>query len=171
MARMETLAALGAAIQLLGIVSIAAPDLVPWLLRFAAWVEPRWRRVVIRVRRALHLRVNASAVGVTAAAEASTAASLSLKKIVNPNATLDEKIAFLIQRDLEAQRDVSGLAARVGAIESQTPQQLDALREEMKAHVSAERAASDAAHRTARVMGAVALTVGLGLSTAAVFVG
>jgi hypothetical protein len=96
-----------------------------------------------------------------------SAGNVSFSKSVSADATLERKVEFLLQRDQEAQSAANELGERVSAIERESPRQLDELRERMEAHVSTELVAALAEYRPARVIGTIALAIGLGLATAA----
>jgi hypothetical protein len=159
----------GAVFEFFGIVAVAAPDLVPWLTRFSGWVLTRWRRGTNRVRRWLRLppRTVTGEVHLTGSAHAH--ASVSAVVSVDPGGTLERKVEFLLQRNQEAQVRATELDERLSAIEEKTPRQLEALAGEMREHVSGELGRAFAANRLARIFGAAALVVGLGLTTAANF--
>jgi hypothetical protein len=96
-----------------------------------------------------------------------SAGDLSFSKSVAVDAPLERKVEFLLQRDQEAQSAANALAERVGTIERESPRRLDELQERMEAHVSTELAAALAEYRPARVIGTIALAIGLALATAA----
>jgi enolase len=91
-------------------------------------------------------------------------------KSVAAGASLEEKVAFLLRRDEEAQGAVNALAERVAAIEEQAPRQLEQLRGEMQAHVDQKIRAALDEYRELRVAGTVALGLGLACVTVANFV-
>ena len=84
---------------------------------------------------------------------------------ITPGGTVEEKVEFLLRRDQETQRDVNALGGRINAIERESPQRLAELRAQMEAHVADEVESARVEYRPARVLGAVALTLGLALST------
>jgi hypothetical protein len=51
----DALHIIGAAIELLGIIVVASPDLLPGALRFSRWIRLSWRRLETRIRRVLHI--------------------------------------------------------------------------------------------------------------------
>jgi hypothetical protein len=160
----------GAAFELFGIVLIAAPDLVPGARRAGAWLSVRTQREVDRLRLAIR-RPRHQVVQVPGLAHARAMGNPpSVRISVNADASLDEKVAYLLSRDQDAQRVVNDLAGRVAAIETQLPGQLATLRDEMRTHVAAELAASEADYRPARIGGTIALAIGLVLVTVANFV-
>lgn len=160
----------GALIELVGIVVIAAPDFVPGARRAGAWLRVHVRREVDRLRRLIG-RPRRQVIQVAGITSAEAVGRASLVTSVRADATIEEKTEFLLRRDQEAQRDLNQLASRVSAIESESPERLDELRTELQVHFAAQLAASDADYRAARIAGAIALAIGLGLATAANFVG
>jgi hypothetical protein len=84
--------------------------------------------------------------------------------------TLEEKVAFLLERDREAQRGHQAVTDRVGALEAKTPEQLEELRERMEAHVTRELTTALEDYRPLRVSGAVLLALGLSCVTVANFI-
>ena len=107
-------------------------------------------------------------VGVADAAAA--ADSTSVIKSVSADATLEQQVGFLLQRELEAQRQVNALAQRVTDIEEGAPRRLGELRTELEAHVAHKLTQAQADFRAARILGAFALAVGLVLTTVASFI-
>lgn len=165
-----TLYIVGAVFELGGIVLVGSPDLIPGAVRAAAWIRTRWRPIENRLRRLLRLRGRPIVVQVSAAGSVGLAGSVTLRKSASAEATLEQKVAFLLQRDQEAQRDVSELAQRVAAIEADASRRLDELRGEMKEHVARELTTAIEDYRAARIGGAVALAIGLALTTTGNFV-
>jgi hypothetical protein len=166
-ATQATLYSFGAFLELIGIVLVASPDLVPGARRFSRWLAPRLRRVENRLRRLLRLRGRNIVINAEPATVVVSAGNVSFSKSVSADATLERKVEFLLQRDQEAQSAANELGERVSAIERESPRQLDELRERMEAHVSTELVAALAEYRPARVIGTIALAIGLGLATAA----
>jgi hypothetical protein len=85
----------------------------------------------------------------------------------NREASLEEQVAFLLRRNVESQTETNALAARIAALEEETPGRLEALRAELEEHVSRTVATAKEDYRTARVMGALVLVLGLALTTLA----
>jgi ferritin-like protein len=81
-------------------------------------------------------------------------------------ASLDAKVEFLLRRSEEEQKAFGKLAQRVSAIEEDVPRRLAELRDEMTGHVATALAADAAEYRPLRIIGTVALAIGLGLATA-----
>jgi hypothetical protein len=90
---------------------------------------------------------------------------------VDPAATPERRIEFLLRRAEETQREMNALTDRVASLERESSQRLDELRERMEAHVSTRLSAALAEYRPARAIGAIFLAFGLGLTTAASFIG
>jgi hypothetical protein len=158
---------IGAFVELLGILLVASPDLVPWALRFAGWIRPRWRRFENRLRRLLRLPHRGITHEVSLSAAIATGGRVSGVVDFNREAPLEEQVAFLLRRNVESQNETNALAARIAALEEETPGRLEALRAELEAHVSRSVATAKEDYRTARVMGVLVLVLGLVLTTLA----
>ena len=91
-------------------------------------------------------------------------------KGVGRDAIMEEKVAFLLQRDQEAQHAMNALVRRVEDIETAIPRELEELRKGVEAHVASELTAALEAYRPLRVAGTLALAVGLICVTTANFV-
>lgn len=161
-----SLAIVGAAVQFLGILLVASPDLVPG----ARWTARRIRIIVNKiervVRKALRLpprSIHAQANPVGALKFGGRATSIKGTSAT----TLNEKVEWLLRRDQEAQRDFNDLAARVGDLASDVTQLLDALREELRGEIASKIAAAQADLRVVRIVGTALLIIGLVLTTIA----
>jgi hypothetical protein len=161
----------GAFVELVGIGLIAAPDLVPGARRLSRWITPRWRTLENRLRRRLRLRPRSVVHTAGAAGTIEMAGSVSAMKSVDPTATLGEKVDFLLRRDQEAQEQANAQAERVATLERESEKKLAKLREQMQTHVSTELAPASAEYRPARIIGALAVAIGLGLATGGNFLG
>lgn len=161
----------GGLFELVGITLAAAPDLVPGARRFSRWAAPRWRRFENRIRRLLRLRPRTITASVGLAGEVNLAGSMDAIISVAPTATLDEKVEFLLRRDQERQRDANELRRRIEAIDRDATRRLADLRVIMEAQVEEALAAAATEYRAARVVGAIALAIGLCLSTWGNFIG
>jgi hypothetical protein len=101
--------------------------------------------------------------------EINVAESVSLVKSTGAK-TLEEKVEFLVQRDQEAQRDVNELRDRLRGLERDTEAKLKGARGEMEDHVARALRAAHEAYLALRIVGVVALVIGLALVTAGNFV-
>lgn len=161
----------GAALEFIGILLVGSPDLAPFAPRLSAWLRGTAREVYGRVL-GLVGRPPPHRVRVGAAdALATMRGGVSAVKSVNPHATLEEKVAFLLTRDQEAQRDLAAVAQTLQAAREDSVQQLAELRAEMEAHVAAEIEEAHRRYLPLRYVGIVALLLGLPITTAANFVG
>jgi hypothetical protein len=79
---------------------------------------------------------------------------------------LERKVEFLLRRDEEAQRGINDLTARVASLEQESRRRLEELRGRMEAHVSTELSTAVAEYRPARIIGTIAVAIGLALATA-----
>jgi hypothetical protein len=160
----------GALLEFGGIVALGFPDFLPGAQRLSRWLRVRGRSLVNRVRRLLGLPPLRTTVSASAALEADSAVGGSAVKSVSAEATLEEQVLFLLQRDQEAQRDVNTLGARMAAMEAKVPDKLEELRGQMETHVEQKLEAAEASYRSLRVLGAVLLACGLILTTLGNFV-
>jgi hypothetical protein len=162
---------IGAAFELLGIVLVASPDLVPGAVRFARWTSVRSRRIENRVRRDLGLPARGrTVIGVSAGTLAIVGMNASGIVGYNPDAPIEAKVEYLLRRDRAAQEEANRLAQRVSNLEEESATRLDDLRREIEARILREIEAAQLDFRRARIGGTVALALGLGLATAANFV-
>lgn len=159
----------GAVLEFLGILLVSAPDLLPYSERASQWLRTTTQPLVDRLRRLIH-RPTAHTIGVSGIASASTVAGASI--IVSPNAeaTLEERVEYLLRREQEAQKKSNECEGRLRAIEEQLPKRLDELRAETREHVTTSITAAESQYRQFRFIGAVALAVGLLLTTAGNFI-
>jgi hypothetical protein len=160
---------LGALCELLGIVLIAAPDLVPGAVRASRWTRLHWRRIENRIRRLLGLPLRSIVHTVGMADTIEIAGRIAATKSTSA-LTIDEKVEFLLRRDQEAQRDVNDLRGSVADLEAETSRRLDEFRDELKTYVDNELVASEADYKIARIGGTIALAIGLTLTTIGNFV-
>jgi hypothetical protein len=157
---------IGGVLELFGILLSVSPDLVPGARRFSAWLDPRRRRLENRVRRLLHLRPRAQVIEVGAIGSVTTMGNIGLLVTVNPDATVEEKVEFLLRRDRERQEAFGGLAGRVEDVERESVSRDDELGERMEKHVAESLDLAASRFRSIRLIGAVLLAIGLVLSTA-----
>ena len=165
----EALFALGAVFEFVGIILVGSPDFFPLADRVSRWLRTRYRRALDRVRRWIG-RPRPQVIEVSGAGSIAMVGRASLVKSVSPEATLEERVASLVTRDQEAQRDMNEVRERIATPEQESSQRLDELRHKMEAHSARELAAAFERHRPIRVIGALALAIGLGLMTTANFV-
>jgi hypothetical protein len=166
----HTLYIVGGLFELFGILLAVSPDLVPGARRLSAWLDPRWRRLENRIRRLLHMRPRPHVVSVGAIASISAAGTVSAIVTVSPETDLGAKVEFLLRRDREDQEAFGHLDERVRQLERESEASLDALRERMETHLAESLNLAASEYRAIRVIGAVALAVGLALATAGNFV-
>jgi hypothetical protein len=161
---------IGAAFEILGIVLIASPDLVPGAVRAAGWTRRRWRPIENRIRRWLRLPPRTIFANIGLATEVSGASRISA--VVSTGAdTIEKQVEFLLRRDQETQKAVNAIHEQLGEIARAAESGLDTLRAEFTSHVAAEIATAQADYRAVRIGGTVALVIGLVLSTAGNLVG
>jgi hypothetical protein len=164
----ELLLAVGAALELVGIVLVGSPDLFPQAARVSAWLQARSQSAVDRLRAILG-RGRDVTVTVGAADAVAIADNATVMKAASEGASLEEKIEFLLRRDQEAQRDVNDLRTKLAAIEGNMPEQLEQLRWAMEEHVNEALIEAHRRYLPLRVIGAVALAAGLVCVTVATF--
>jgi hypothetical protein len=156
--------------ELVGIVLIAAPDLIPGAARLSQWAAKRWRTIENRVRRLFGLPPRAIVYEVGAAGEMGTAGSALAIHSISGDQSVEAKVEFLLRRDQEQQEAIGRLGQRITEVAKESESHIADLRDELHRHVSSELAATAEKYRAVRIMGAVALAVGLGLTTSANFV-
>ncbi len=83
----------------------------------------------------------------------------------DPGATLERQVAYLLDQDVRAQRQLNVLRGRIDSLEREMPQRLDVLRGEMETHAAETTAAAQAEYRDLRILGTIALGCGLVLTT------
>lgn len=155
---------LGALLQFLGIGLIAAPDLVPFGLRAAGWSRRRWRVLENYVRPLVGLRPRE--IVVHGAATITGTARIRAARVVETDAEeLEGQVAFLLRRDRDSQLLMNRLLERISVLETVTERGFADLQDELKDHVTDSLAAAQADDRWTRVGGAIALAMGLALTT------
>ncbi len=156
----------GGALELVGITLVASPDLVPGARRLSRWIAPRSRRFENRLRSLVGLRPRTIGHPTEVTGTIASGASVSAVVSVDPGASLERKVDFLLRRTEEAQQAENALTERVASLERESQRRLDELREHMEEHVATELGAALAEYRPARVIGTFAVAVGLALATA-----
>lgn len=155
----------GALCELLGIVLIAAPDLVPGAKRVGRWIRLRWRTVENRARRSLGLsprgRVFESSAAITARGRFSAKGTVGHVE----DAPLEEKVEYLMRRDQAAQETAHRITERVEALEAESRQSVEDLRREVEALIETELRAAQEDFQAIRIGGTIALATGLALTT------
>jgi hypothetical protein len=169
-ASQKALYAAGAFVELLGIALVASPDLVPGARRLSRWIAPRSRRFENRLRSLVGLRPRTIGHTTEVTGTIASGASVSAVVSVDPGASLERKVDFLLRRAEEAQRAENALTERVASLERESRRRLDELRERMEAHVSTELGAALAEYRPARIIGTIFVATGLALATIANFI-
>jgi hypothetical protein len=159
----------GAFIEFLGIILVGSPDLFPQARRVSGWIGLGYRRVTNRFWRLIG-RPRSKIVSLGLAGEVSTSGSLSAVKVTTSVGTIGQKVDFLLRRDEEAQRHVNELRERIRVLEGKIASGLETARAEMEDHVTHALRTAHEAYLPLRIVGVVALVVGLGLVTAGNFV-
>jgi hypothetical protein len=159
----------GAILQFIGIIFVAALDLFRWLERAAVWTAERLRRTIRRAFRRLPRRVRNYLEA--SAGTLGTAGALATQHVRTTGTSIDEQVDFLLRRDKATQEAISRINERLDKTGEAVATGFDALRDESRSELATAIASAQADFRRARIFGAVALTVGLGLSTAAAFLG
>ena len=152
-------------INLVGILLVASPDLVPGALRLAAVIRPRWRQIENQIRGLLRLPPH----GITYDDAATVGMRIRIAAAgevdFDPNAPLEDQVAFLLRRNRESQREMNALAQRVTAIEEWEPGRRAELRAYLEDHVARQLEAAREAYRIARIFGTFVLVLGLAVTT------
>ncbi|MGE3138438.1 MAG: hypothetical protein AB7I08_12360 [Thermoleophilia bacterium] len=166
-----TLLIVGAVLEFVGIVALGWPDFIPWRDGLARWLTRTWRRVWAWILRRV-LRRRGPAVGAFAVGDVTLAVAVSgfATTAVSGTAPLEQKVAFLLQRDQEAQKKEQGLADEIKRLDKDVDKRLDALRDEMRGEYEAKLSAASEQYRSLRILGTFILFVGLVCTTWANFV-
>ena len=135
----------------------------------SAWMRRRARLALNRVRQLLRMDLRTEAVEARVTLEATANVQASGEVRAQPDSTIAEKVAFLLRRDQDGQRHLNRLAERVGIIETETPRRLEQLGDELKAHVERQLTVVAEAYRPLRIVGTIALALGLLAVTIATF--
>lgn len=168
----EWLVSFGGSAEVFGLLLVAAPELVPILQGIASAVLGGWRRIrdlMRRAERALRRLVHRPrAHVVSAGAGIATAGGLGASGRVSPrrDATLEEKVEFLLRRDENVQDRLEEVNRSLESMprrwRSDITETSETLRDE---HTRALEQLRDR-HLKARLMGVALLVVGIGLATA-----
>jgi hypothetical protein len=159
----------GAVLEFVGIILIAFPDLSPYFVQFSRWLRKHIRALSDRVRRLLgcpkDLRIEVHSAG-----EVNLAGRVSVMKSASGTATLEEKVEFLLKRDQEAQGDFNVLRGRIEDVESESSKRLDESQREIRTSFEGKLTAALQEYRSLRIVGVIALVVGLACATLANFI-
>ena len=110
-------------------------------------------------------------INVRAAAEMMSAGRLTIRVDVDPEASIERKVEFRLAQHAQQRDAVATLDERLEDLEKSSAKQLDELRQWSEAHVAETMTQISSENRAIRVVGALLLAIGLGLSTAGNFVG
>jgi hypothetical protein len=121
------------------------------------------------MRRLLRMKPRALVVDVTPGGMTLAGGRVHAIVSVNPQADLEHKVAFLLRRDQEQQEQIATLDERLDDLEEASAKQITDLREWAESNLSSALKQAAAENRTIRVVGAIALAIGLGLATAGNF--
>lgn len=161
----------GAGAEFVGIILVASPDLFPEARRLSRWIEPRLRRVENSLRRLVGLPARRRVVYGSAAGAIGFGGSAEGIVGFNPDATLDEKVEFLLRRNEQSQREANVLTRRIDALQHETAEQLAHSQRDMEALIETRLEAERESYRPLRLLGVFALAIGLGIVTIANFAG
>jgi hypothetical protein len=156
----------GAVLELLGVVSLGLPDVIPFGRRFSRWLAARFLRVRNFVRRLLRrkwiIRVVESG-GLSL--EGSNVMTVFGITPIGGDIPLEEQVALLRAHDVETQKRMNQFDDRLVRFEQGTSARIDETRAELQSNVAAALARARVEYRALRIAGAIALLIGLGLST------
>lgn len=127
----EVLVGVGAAFEFVGIILVGSPDVFPAAARVSAWLRARSLRALDPIRRWIG-RPRRHVVEAGAAISAEAALSASGIVSIRDEATLEEKVAFLLRRDEESQRGANEFRDRLATLERESSKRLDELRRGME---------------------------------------
>ena len=157
----------GAGCEFLGIMILAAPDLLPYRDPILRWLDRSTESLDRRIRglRPPPTVVTPDPVAINLRGERGA-----LIKKVGASATLEQKVDFLISRDLEAQSHFNALRDRVDDLDQESTQRLQQARDEVERLFTEELTRMSRAYRVLKIFGAVALLVGLSCASFANFI-
>jgi hypothetical protein len=150
----------GGVLEIVGIFLVAAPDLAPFARAAREGAIRGGRRALDRlralVRRPRHRVVHVADAGGAVAMGGSVSALLS----VSPDASDEEKFAYLVERARDSQRRLNELEKRHGEQAAEFNRRLEASREATEKHVSGEIRRALDVHRPLRLVGIGFLVLG-----------
>jgi hypothetical protein len=127
----------GALAELLGILAVAVPDLLPGARRLSAWLGRSARRSHNLLLRLIGRPPRAFALH--ASAGVYTVKGGSVTGVVGTSATtLEGKVEYLLRRDQDTQQMLADHAARLRRLEEESPRRLAELQRQMETHVEDE---------------------------------
>ncbi len=161
---------IGVGLQFVGIVALAWFDLIPWNERLSRWLTDAYRRAENRLRRLFRRPPRTRTASLSGSSLARFSASAAATVAISDGASLEDKVAFLLRQNREAQQLENKVAARLNALEQEGPKRLDAARAELKGHFEERLIEVLNRYRGLRQAGTVLLTVALICSIVASFV-
>jgi hypothetical protein len=162
---------LGAISEFAGLVLIAWPDLVPWKRQASTWLRQTYgtaEGIVRRILRRPRQVTVARSIGLASSIE--IAGSLRRRRGCSPDASLEEKVHFLLSRDTDAQRFEADVLERLRAIEETTESRLLEASKDLQRRLETRLSETAQEFRPLRVVGLVLLIIGLVATTAVNFV-
>lgn len=154
--------------EVAGLVLIVWPDVAPDLravvTRAARRVRAGWWRVVSWWRRLLRRPGRNVALQVGAAVSTSAALSMQVMR-GEPNGTIAEKVAILIQRDQESQQRLNRLETSLTDKEAARDRQIAQLRTELTQLIATESQRAVDRHRRQRIVGTALVAIGAVIGT------
>src|SRR2546426_295103 len=123
----------GAFFEFAGIIVLAFPDAAPYWLQFLQWLRNHTSALRNRIRRLLGWR-SSKVIEVQGTAEASSSGRASVLLSISANATLEQKVQYLLNREQEAQHNINALRERMEDFETESRGALKRSRREIEAH-------------------------------------
>jgi hypothetical protein len=152
----------GGVLEFAGIMAVAWPDLLPYGERLSAWLGRAYRSAYQRtadLMRQFSRRPRGVIVRAPTATLALAGGGVTRRATVQPDATYEEKVEYLVKRDQDVQAMFDSLSAHV-------EERLGEVRTELKVHVASEMGR----YRALRIGGTVALGLALACTIATGFV-
>jgi hypothetical protein len=162
--------AAGGALEIFGIILIGKPDLIPYGETASLWLVARYRGIVGRIRRRLGLPGREHKVSLDAGIVLASGIRATVIRGAPTDASLADQVAWLIQRDREAQEKQNAIEGRVEDLEASLKGGLERQGEELRAHVADAIKREQMRNRDARALGALVLIAGVVCATSANFV-
>lgn len=161
----------GAILEWLGIMLVGSPDLVPLSKRFSRWGRQKAQAVTRGAERLFRRRKHAHVVGaVSAGGSIAMTGHASVFHSLPADATIEQKVDFLMRRDQQSQTVNDALSRRLEELGAESETGLRGLRAELETLIDKNLGELKREYFLAKLVGVAALVVGLGLTTAGNFV-
>jgi hypothetical protein len=158
--------------ELFGVLLVAAPELVPILRGIGSAIATGWRHVCALLRSAIQVirrRLGGprhQVVSVEAADSVAASGSVSAVVSVDPTATVEAQVAFLLRRDQAVQGQLNTMAETLERLPDRWRTDIHAATADLRAEQSEGLEQLRRQHLRVRLLGVGLLAVGVALGTA-----